>query len=121
MLYGGKLIGVLSVYERGDSTRRFNEQQTQLLSLFAAQAASAVHDARLLDETRRRADEFAALYDVSRDIAMQQDTTSLMQTIVDRASVLLGASGGSIGIYDPERSDLLVAVAKNVPFQLECA
>ncbi len=116
MLYGGKLIGVLSVYERGDSTRRFNEQQTQLLSLFAAQAASAVYDARLLDEARRRADEFAALYDISRDIAMQPDTSALMQTIVDRASVLLGASGGSIGIYDAERSDLLVAVARNVAF-----
>lgn len=63
MLYGGDLVGVLVVEEATGSGRKFTNQEAQLLSLFAAQAASAVHNARLLQETRARAGQLALLYD----------------------------------------------------------
>jgi GAF domain-containing protein len=63
MLYSGELIGVLGVSETGSSARKFNEAEARLLSLFAGQAASAVHNARLLHETRNRAEQLALLYD----------------------------------------------------------
>lgn len=53
MIYGGELIGVLLVEEVGESTRRFNENDTRLLSLLAGQAASAVHNARLYEQVQR--------------------------------------------------------------------
>lgn len=56
MIYSGDLIGVIVVVET-DKTRTFTEADARLLSLFAAQAASAVSNARLLDETRQRADQ----------------------------------------------------------------
>lgn len=39
--------------------REFTEDDERLLTLFAAQAAGAVRNARLLDETLRRAEELA--------------------------------------------------------------
>jgi GAF domain-containing protein len=111
MVYGSHAIGVVSA--QSYNLNAYSEEHLGMLGAIANQAAIAIQNARLFEQTKQRADEFAALYDVSRDIATQQDITSLMQTIVDRACVLLGAAGGSIGIYDPERDDLLIAAAKD--------
>ena len=52
MLHGGELIGVLIVNEFEDATRRFTSDDTRLLELFAAHAASAVHNATLFRQVR---------------------------------------------------------------------
>jgi PAS domain S-box-containing protein/putative nucleotidyltransferase with HDIG domain len=48
MLFGGQLIGVLGVNDSIEMKCTFTEADAQLLLLFAGQAASAVHDARLV-------------------------------------------------------------------------
>ncbi|MBI3896933.1 MAG: EAL domain-containing protein [Gammaproteobacteria bacterium] len=58
MLAGGELIGVLGVVEI-NSGRQYTDADQRLLSLFAAQAASAVRNASLLAETRRHAEQLA--------------------------------------------------------------
>jgi PAS domain S-box-containing protein len=57
-------------------------------------------------ELKRRADEFSALYEITRDLAAQYDLQALLQAIVDRATNLLSAPGGGIYLYDNERGDL---------------
>ncbi len=63
MLHSGQLIGVLTVAERGDSKRKFTEADSRLLTLFAAQAASAVHNAKLLNDLQRSNADLALAYD----------------------------------------------------------
>jgi PAS domain S-box-containing protein len=109
MLYQGELIGVLSADEVGDSTRMFTKADEHLLSLFASQAAGAIHSARLHAETLRRAEEFAALYETTRDLATLQGLPALLATIAQRATMLLGIPNASISLYDPVRSDLEIA------------
>ncbi len=58
MLSGGELIGVLSVMSCG-TPREFTDADVHLLSLFAAQVAVAMRNARLLDEMRKRTEELA--------------------------------------------------------------
>jgi PAS domain S-box-containing protein len=106
MIYGGKLLGVLDVFEYGDSERKFSENDVQLLSLFASHAASAVHNARLFEATRRSAQEFKTLYETSRDISTQQTSDKLLQTIVERAIALLHSKNGGFYLYDAERQEL---------------
>ena len=60
MLAGGELIGVLGTVSQHGGTRTYSEADARLLSLFAAQAASAVRNARLLQETAERAEQLAA-------------------------------------------------------------
>jgi diguanylate cyclase (GGDEF)-like protein/PAS domain S-box-containing protein len=55
MLFAGELVGVLTVADLWGAKRTFSEADARLLTLLAGQAASAVHNARLLEETQRLA------------------------------------------------------------------
>lgn len=66
---------------------------------------------RAEQELQRRANEFAALYETTRDLATQQDLPTLLRSIVERAATLLAAPGGSIYLYDPARGDLEVMLS----------
>lgn len=63
MLFSGELIGVLGVNDSAEMPRKFTESDAHLLLLFAGQAASVVHDARLVEGLqnelgeRKRAEE----------------------------------------------------------------
>jgi len=59
-------------------------------------------------DLRRRADEFAALYETTRDLAEQQDLIPLLHTITERACALLRAPGGGVYLYDPARNQPLI-------------
>jgi PAS domain S-box-containing protein/putative nucleotidyltransferase with HDIG domain len=48
MLFSGQLIGVLGVNDSTEIKCKFTEADAQILLIFAGQAASAVHDARLV-------------------------------------------------------------------------
>ena len=60
---------------------------------------------------RRRAEELSALYETTREVATHRDTKMLLQTIVDRATSLLDASGGSIYLRGIERNEMELKVA----------
>ena len=110
MLYGGKVIGVLVVHENVESERKFTEVDAHLLSLFAEYAASAVHAARLLQETRRRAEETTALLETS--VALTSlDLASTLQTIGDRAQSLFAADGCRIFLLEEDDETLRCVLA----------
>jgi putative nucleotidyltransferase with HDIG domain len=111
MLYRGELIGVLTADEAGDSERKFTENDERLLSLFASQAAGAIHAARLFEETRRRAEEFTTLYETTHDLAMQQDLSAVMDIITKRATRLLGVPNATIILIDPTLGDMKIAAS----------
>lgn len=57
MLYQGELIGVLAVEEFSETAKKFTENDMRLLTIFAGQAAGAVHTARLLNDIQIKNDE----------------------------------------------------------------
>ena len=61
---------------------------------------------RVEQEVEKRANEFSALYETTRDLATQYHLPTLLRTIVERASTLLSVSGGGIYLYDRETGDL---------------
>ncbi|MFN8380682.1 MAG: PAS domain S-box protein [Anaerolineales bacterium] len=98
MLYGGELIGVLTIDETGDSDRKFTDADERLLSLFASQAAGAIHSARLREEALHRLHHLQTLRTVDKAITSSLDigiTLNILlghvvtQLDVDAASVLL--------------------------------
>ncbi len=107
-----RVIGVLNVTD-DDKTDPFSEDEIRLASLFADQAAIAIGNARLLEETRQRADELAALHETTNDLATQQELPGLLQMIVERAVRLMRTPSGRILLYDSVRHDLEVAAAIN--------
>jgi len=98
MLYGGELIGVLTIDEIGDSKRKFTDAEERLLSLFASQAAGAIHSARLRDEAIHRLQHLQTLRTVDKAITSSLDlgiTLNILlghvitQLDVDASAVLL--------------------------------
>src|SRR5574341_878204 len=95
----GDVIGFLNL----DSTTPgfFTTAAALRLHAFADQAAIAIANARLLEETRQRARELAGLYETTRDLATHLDLPALLQTITERAVNLLQSAGGGIYLYEP--------------------
>ena len=118
IIYRGNMIGVLTVTEIVPSTRKFTEADMRILSLFAGQAASAVHNARLLEETRQRVSQFAALYETMRDLGAQQDLAALLEVIVDRADRLLKPTTVAMLMYDATAHTLELVAVRNSPLPL---
>ncbi|MEK7530109.1 MAG: GAF domain-containing protein, partial [Patescibacteria group bacterium] len=118
MIYRGELIGVLVVEESSDLKRAFSEEDARLLSLFAAQAASTVRNARLLEETKRRANEFSVLYETTRDLAGEGDLNTLLATIVERARTMLNATRGGLYLYDVSAQELIATVEQNTEIKI---
>ncbi len=83
MLFSGMLIGVLGVAEIDNDSRLFSEQEERLLSLFAAQAASAVYNANLFDSIQRSNQTLDRLYRASNALidAISSNVHELSQEI----------------------------------------
>ena len=63
--FAGEKIGVLAVFETGDSRRKYTDAEARLLSLFATQAAGAIRTARLLDDLQTAGGNLAQAYDTT--------------------------------------------------------
>ena len=69
---------------------------------------------RIHRETERRTEEIAALQETMLDITSQLDMPRLLTSIIERASRLVGATGGLIHLYDAERQELRCYISHNL-------
>jgi len=81
ILSKGKVIGVMSLNRLGD--RFFRGDDLHLLGRIAHQAAIAIENARLYEETQRRAMQLAAAAEVSRDAISTLDMGQLLTNTVN--------------------------------------
>jgi PAS domain S-box-containing protein len=81
ILSKGKVIGVMSLNRPGD--RFFRDDDLHLLGRIAHQAAIAIENARLYEETQRRAVQLAAAAEVSRDAISTLDMGQLLTNTVN--------------------------------------
>ena len=106
LLYQSELLGVLSVAELGASSRQFNEEDVRLLTLFASQVAGAVHNARLWQETQRRAEELALLYDAGLALNSILEPRAQLEYLLTIARRALRADRVTFFRYSPAHATL---------------
>ncbi len=119
MVYSGKLIGVLTVYEidEGDSSeiRKYDQADLDLLTVFADTAAVAVNNARLFTETRRRAIHQAALNSIITVSAHSgQDPAEILNTTLEQTLSALDLKMGSLWLSWSSRGVQRIS-SKNIP------
>ena len=106
LLYRDRLIGVL-VVTHDEPGRFFLMPDREPLAVLAAQATIALENARLFQEITQRQARLAAILDINKRIATNEDMASLLAQIAEEAARLIGADGTILRLL---RGDRLVAV-----------
>jgi GAF domain-containing protein/CheY-like chemotaxis protein len=102
LLYGDEVLGVLDVLH-GTEGRTFGEREMRLLLPLANQAAAAIANARLFEQTRHWADQMATLQDVNRSLGTTLGVKETMQALIQGVQRLIPHSEGEVCLYDAER------------------
>jgi GAF domain-containing protein len=99
VMVGERYIGRIGLesFEREDA---FDDATVRLLQTVAASMGVALENARLLEETQRRARESLALSDVGRDLSSSLDLAVVMDRIANHAKDLLEANNSAIFLPD---------------------
>jgi len=127
ILKGEELLGVIMIYRT--EVRGFNDKQIALVETFADQAALAIENAQLFEAEQARSHELAeslqqqtATAEVLKVISRSAfDLKTVLQTLVESATSLTGASNGAIAVKhgDIFYRDAVFGFSDDVREQLE--
>jgi PAS domain S-box-containing protein len=101
MMIGDRVLGVISV-QSVEKSNLYDEHDRDILATIASQAAIAVENARLFQETQRRAQEMAALAEVGREISATLEVENVLEKIAAYARDLLQAESSSVYLPDAD-------------------
>ncbi|HET8776482.1 MAG TPA: GAF domain-containing protein, partial [Candidatus Limnocylindria bacterium] len=110
LLIGEQTLGTISL-QNLDREHAFDEGDVSLLTTIAASLSVALRTGRLLDETRRRAEEMAALAEVGREMSAMLDLSRVLELIATRARTLLDADTSAVYLPDAGGESLTAVVA----------
>jgi len=106
------VVGMLTLDHR--EPNHYTSNQANLALAFANQAAVAIENARLYQETERRADESEALYSVQKAIASHLEMDDVLQMIADEGRRLTKTDISAV--YILEGDELVISyVSGDVP------
>lgn len=105
----GRLIGFFSM----DKTERgyYRREHAERLSAFAGQAALALENARLFDESQRQMRELAGLYHSALATASELETGVLLQRLYEQVRQLVQVDAFVVALHLPESDELEVILA----------
>jgi GAF domain-containing protein/two-component sensor histidine kinase len=101
ILREGEILGVLWVVNR--SPRPFTARHQAVLTKLAGQAAIAVQNARLFEETQRRLGETAALLKIAEILNSELDLEPVLKEIARRTAEVLGFDRCSVFLWSDGR------------------
>jgi hypothetical protein len=107
-----RLVGVLVV--ESNHPDAFGPEDFEILTAAANQAGIAIGRARALGALQQRAAAEEALRDTMADLSAQLELSSLLQSVLERAVMLLGVSHGELAIYDAGAQELEIVASHNV-------
>jgi len=108
LLSKGEVIGLLTIDKREPGS--YTAEMGELAFAFGQQAAMAIENARLFEETRRHLEHITALYDIGQEITSTLDLGAVLQAIVEDAARLVGCDQALITMLDTGQRKLLQLV-----------
>ncbi len=96
-----KLLGTLCLATRR-GPRTFTQNEQNLLEAISDQAAVAIENASLYDETSRRIDEIETLFAVGQAITSRLERNAVLQLIADEARRLTTARGAFVFLCEDD-------------------
>jgi signal transduction histidine kinase len=89
----------------------FTDRDTWLLSEIGSQAALAIRNARLLEDSQRRAMELAVFDDVARTLTGTLDLDEVLALIMEQVERMLEVEAGVLFLIDPLTDELVFKTA----------
>lgn len=118
ILMKDKHIGLLSVWRSGTGTE-FHPRELDFLTSLARQAAVAIENARLYDETQRRVQELEIINRVSTSLRVAQSMEEMLPILLNEAMGILNTIHGSIWMYDQSTNRLIQKLASGDQLKLK--
>ena len=106
---GDQVLGVMNV-SSFDPDVTYGEEQLQIFSAIADQAASVLEKIRLFRITEDRAHQLTVLNEVSASITSSLDLRTVLNRIMEKAVEILDAEAGSLLLVDETTQELVFEV-----------
>jgi len=106
---GRRVVGVMNIAYL--HVREFPESELRALRLLADQAAIAIENARLFEESQRKTQELTGLYNTALAIGSVLDTEVLLQRLHEQVQQLLNPDTFAVILNHPAAHELEIALA----------
>lgn len=110
LLARNEIYGALSLFH--GAARRFSDQDVDLASAFANQAALVIENARLHQQSEQRASELEALYRADEEIYRSLRLDEVLNALVDVAIDILRPDKAAVGILDERGEKVVLGAAR---------
>ncbi len=104
LVSGGQVIGFYSLDHA--TPNFFTDEHRARAEVLSAQAAVAIHNARLFDQVQRRVDELESLHQASLHFNQVQDLPTLAERVLESLDQLLTYQRGAIALRDETTGEL---------------
>jgi diguanylate cyclase (GGDEF)-like protein len=112
LIVHGQVIGLLNLDK--EQVNFYQMQDAQIAEAFANHAAIAIENARLYTQEKRQVEEASVLRDTLTDLSSELELPRLLQAILERATSLLNAAGGQLGLYEADQNEIVIVAAHNM-------
>ncbi|HNB51304.1 MAG TPA: GAF domain-containing protein, partial [Anaerolineales bacterium] len=109
MLAGNQVIGMINV-QNYETPFYFNAQDQQLLFAVASQAAVAIQNARLFEQTQRQNKDLAILNEMGNTLNSVLDRETILEQVYEYTRRLIEFSSFAVGLYHPEQDEISIPI-----------
>jgi PAS domain S-box-containing protein len=109
LLVKGKFIGILNV--NSQQVNAYDATTGQTVGAFANQAAVAIENARLFEESQRQTRELAGLYNTAVAVTGVLEPKALLQRLYDQVQSLIAPDTFLVIFYHADSEELEIALA----------
>ena len=112
ILIRDNVTGVINVQHK--KPYNYTERALKVLSTIARQVGGAIENARLYEETKRKAQALQTLSAASHTVASNRTPEEIMQLIVSMTASLLGSKICSVMLLDDDGKELRIAATQSL-------
>ncbi|MCS6993391.1 MAG: GAF domain-containing protein [Anaerolineales bacterium] len=117
LVIGEQTLGAI-VVQNTTKPYAYTERHRDLLSAMANQAAIAIQNARLFDESKKRAEELAALNEIVRVASEEIEVDKIIQAVYQKTAELLPMDAFILALYSNELIDYRLVVDEGQRYEL---